>query len=216
MINRKGSPLLASASRSRTTVPGCARSKAMPPFARNRGPSGEAMISALISTRGGTPPLHINRSMATQSQLDVCGAPTRMPELGTSPTVCQRASRNVNRANALRTIRPLLVTPRGPRVIRSLAERVSWAAGAPAPSDRRDFLGRGIQQLVGQVSRGPGDRDLVADLGHERVRRAAVALAAGGQVSHRLPQQDDIALVSSPDSKMDTAPATHGRGRPWA
>src|SRR5450756_2203292 len=112
MINRNDSPLFASASRSRTTLPGLWRSREMPPLARNRGPSGVRMISALISTRGGTPPLHINSSMATQSQLDVCGAPTRMPELGTSPTVCQRVSRNNNRANALRTVRPLLVIPR--------------------------------------------------------------------------------------------------------
>src|SRR5450756_2218452 len=86
MINRNGSPLSASASSLRTTEPGFARSREMPPLARSSGPSGVRMISALISTRGGTPPLHINNHMATQSQLDVCGAPTRMPDLGTSPT----------------------------------------------------------------------------------------------------------------------------------
>src|SRR5665811_1459509 len=112
MISRNGSPLLASAIRSRTTPAGFWRSRAMPPLRRSRGPSGVRMISFLINTRGGTPPLHINSSMATQSQLDVCGAPTRMPDLGTSPTVCQRARRITRRAIALRTVMPLLEEPR--------------------------------------------------------------------------------------------------------
>ena len=41
--------------------------------------------------------------MATQSQLDVCGAPTRMPDAGACPTVFQRANRSTRRANALRS-----------------------------------------------------------------------------------------------------------------
>src|SRR5450759_4497863 len=156
MINRNGSPLLASASRSRTTVPGFWRSRQMPPLARNRGPSGVRMISALISTRGGTPPLHINSSMATQSQLDVCGAPTRMPELGTSPTVCQRVSHNKNRANALRTIRPLLVTPGEAKRNRVAMPKVGPFSArrdvGVLPGHGLDVLGRGLEQLVGQVS----------------------------------------------------------------
>ncbi|GEP35377.1 hypothetical protein NSZ01_31450 [Nocardioides szechwanensis] len=38
----------------------------------------------------------------TQSQLDVCGAPTRIPLRGTVPVVFQRAARRTTRANVLR------------------------------------------------------------------------------------------------------------------
>jgi hypothetical protein len=50
------------------------------------------------------------------------------------------------------------------------------------PGHGLDVLGRGLEQLVGQVLQGAGDRDLVPDFGHGGAPGAAVALAVGGQV----------------------------------
>src|SRR5665647_3424061 len=81
------------------------------------------------------------------------------------------------------------------------------------PSHGLDVLGRGLEQLVGQVSQGPGDRDLVPDLGHRRVCIAAMTLAAGGQVGWRLAQQDDIGarVVPGLEDRHPHLPFTHMR-----
>ena len=76
----------------------------MPPVTRSSGASGPRKSSRLIRTRAWTPWLQVSSSIATQSQLEVCGAPTRIPVRGTSPTVRQRASRRTVRAKALRSM----------------------------------------------------------------------------------------------------------------
>ncbi len=63
-------------------APGFLRSSGMPPVTRSSGASGPRNSSRLIRTFGGTPSRHVSMTMATQSQLDVCGAPTRMPVVG--------------------------------------------------------------------------------------------------------------------------------------
>ena len=55
------------------------RSSGTPPNALSTQPSGPLNSCFLTSTRGCAPPCHITSSIVMKSQLDVCGAPTRMP-----------------------------------------------------------------------------------------------------------------------------------------
>jgi len=78
-----------------------------------------------------------------------------------------------------------------------------------------DVLSRSIEQLVGQVSQGAGNRDLVPDLGYGRVPVATMTLAAGGQVSRRLGEQDDVSACVVPglEDRHPHLPFTHMRKR---
>jgi len=63
------------------------------------------------------------------------------------------------------------------------------------------MLGRALEQLVGQVPQGPGDRDLVPDLGDRRLPVSSVTLAASCHVGWCVRQQDDIGAGVVPCSE---------------
>ncbi len=94
-----------------------------------------------MSTRGATPPRHMMRSIITKSQLEVCGAPTRMPLRGTSPTAVHRVAHSTNLASRLR-ITFLSRTRRGGRVLRHHGTGARGTAADPATS------GRGARRLA--------------------------------------------------------------------
>ena len=62
---------------------GSVRSRATAPVERRIGPSGPLKNSFLTSSRTWTLLSQASSIVSTQSQLDVWGAPTRMPRLGT-------------------------------------------------------------------------------------------------------------------------------------
>ena len=138
-MSRNGSPLRASRTSSRTTAPGFSRSSGMPPSRGSSQPSGPRNSSFLMSTRGVTPPRHMMSSIITKSQLDVCGAPTRTPVRGTSPTAVQRVAHSTNLASRLLIVflsrmPPAQRRPAPPRYGSAAAAR---EAGGWAPSRAR-------------------------------------------------------------------------------
>ena len=83
-------------------APGLARSSSTAPVARMRLPSGPLKKDSLTSSRILMLLSQASSWVMTQSQFEVCGAPTRMAVGGTSPTVFQRLSRRISRARFLR------------------------------------------------------------------------------------------------------------------
>ncbi len=111
MPSRKVSSVSASSSRARMVAPGLVRSSSTAPVRRMNQPSGPLKNESFTSSRICTPLSQASSMVSTQSQFEVCGAPTRMPRRGTVPAVRQRASRSRARARARRTTNGRRATP---------------------------------------------------------------------------------------------------------
>jgi hypothetical protein len=77
---------------------GLARSTGTAPVARMTGARGPAKNSFFTMIRGWRPWFQASSRAMTQSQLEVCGAPTTIPCRGKEPSVRHRARRRTARA----------------------------------------------------------------------------------------------------------------------
>ena len=199
----------------RIVAPGLARSSGTPPVARSSGPSGPRKNSFLTSRRICTSLVQASSIVSTQSQLDVCGAPTRMPLRGTSPTARQRAARSSEPREraAQQEVPPHDVAAGAPR---TAATRRRDLAQRPAAVRDRVLLLRG--QLGGGRPAPRLGRVLVGDEQHVVAEAAAPPHLADHAPGHPAVHDLLAAGVARARRRRRSAPyaARPGTSASWA